>query len=79
MLLLILNSWKQKQIKYQKELNQGNGENPAAETVAMNNYQRVTQSLLARDKATKKSAIKPIKPAMKKEVWLGLEDDGTPS
>ena len=67
------------QIKYQKELNQGNGENPAAETVAMNNYQRVTQSLLARDKATKKSAIKPIKPAMKKEVWLGLEDDGTPS
>ena len=67
------------QIKYQKELNQGNFENPAAETVAMNNYQRVTQSLLARDKATKKSAIKPIKPAMKKEVWLGLEDDGTPS
>ena len=67
------------QIKYQKELNQGNSENPAAETAAMNNYQRVTQSLLARDKATKKSAIKAIKPAMKKEVWLGLEDDGTPS
>jgi hypothetical protein len=67
------------QIKYQKELNQGNFDNPAAETAAMNNYERITQSLEAHNKRTKSSTKKPIKPAMKKEEWLGIVDDGTTS
>ena len=67
------------QIKYQKELNQGNFDNPAAETTAMKNYQRITQSLEAHNKRTKSSTKKPIKPAMKKEEWLGIVDDGTTS
>ena len=67
------------QIKYQKELNQGNFDNPAAETAAMKNYERITQSLEAHNKRTKSSTKKPIKPAMKKEEWLGIVDDGTTS
>ena len=67
------------QIKYQKELNQGNFDNPAAETTAMKNYQRINESLEAHNKRTKSSTKKPIKPAMKKEEWLGIVDDGTTS
>ena len=67
------------QIKYQKELNQGNFDNPAAETTAMKNYQRINEFLEAHNKRTKSSTKKPIKPAMKKEEWLGIVDDGTTS